>query len=198
MKKRWALIGAATLLAGFVTAGTGQAVAGGYTSFSIGTTFGGGGYYGHGRSHFDDDDDGYRRGYRGYGHGYDRGYYGRGSRSNISIGLSTVFTGDPYYSGYYASPYPYYPYSVQQPVYVAPPVYYAPPAYDSGYRQNNYVAPSSRYQQSSYVAPAADSCLQTREYQTHINIGGHRVPGYGTACLQADGSWKEGPAQPEQ
>jgi surface antigen len=33
-------------------------------------------------------------------------------------------------------------------------------------------------------------CLQTREYQTEIVIDGQPVPAYGTACLQADGSWK--------
>lgn len=33
-------------------------------------------------------------------------------------------------------------------------------------------------------------CLQLREYQTEIVIGGEKVPAYGTACLQADGSWR--------
>lgn len=33
-------------------------------------------------------------------------------------------------------------------------------------------------------------CLQQREYQTEILIDGKAVPAYGTACLQADGSWR--------
>ena len=37
---------------------------------------------------------------------------------------------------------------------------------------------------------APQSCLQRREYQTEIVIDGRTVPAYGTACLQADGSWK--------
>lgn len=38
------------------------------------------------------------------------------------------------------------------------------------------------------------SCLQVREYQTTITVGGQAVPAYGQSCLQADGSWKLGPA----
>jgi len=36
--------------------------------------------------------------------------------------------------------------------------------------------------------PTAD-CLQVREYQTEIVVGGRTVPAYGDACLQPDGSW---------
>jgi len=35
----------------------------------------------------------------------------------------------------------------------------------------------------------ANECLQVREYQTEIVIGGRTVPAYGDACLQPDGSW---------
>jgi hypothetical protein len=38
--------------------------------------------------------------------------------------------------------------------------------------------------------PADASCLQVREYQTEIVVGGKSVPAYGSACLQPDGSWK--------
>jgi len=41
-----------------------------------------------------------------------------------------------------------------------------------------------------------DSCLQEREYTTTVQIGGRNVEAYGTACLQPDGSWKRGPAEP--
>ena len=40
-------------------------------------------------------------------------------------------------------------------------------------------------------------CLQEREYRTKIMVGGKEVEGYGTACLQPDGSWRYGAAQPE-
>ncbi len=40
------------------------------------------------------------------------------------------------------------------------------------------------------------SCLQTREYTTTMVIEGRTVEAYGTRCLQADGSWRYGPAQP--
>lgn len=40
-------------------------------------------------------------------------------------------------------------------------------------------------------------CLQTREFQTYIEVGGRTVPAYGQACLQPDGSWKQGEAIPE-
>jgi len=40
-----------------------------------------------------------------------------------------------------------------------------------------------------------NTCLQQREYQTKITVGGKQVQGYGTACLQPDGSWRYGPAQ---
>ncbi|WP_150002321.1 hypothetical protein [Iodidimonas gelatinilytica] len=39
---------------------------------------------------------------------------------------------------------------------------------------------------------AASDCLQTREYQTTITIGGEEKDAYGTACLQPDGDWKMG------
>lgn len=191
MMNRWKLIGAATLLTGIFTAGAGQALAGGFTTFSIGTTFGGGGGYHH-RHHDDDeydDDDDYERGYSGYDHGYGRGYWGHGPRSHVSVGFSTIYTGNPYYSGYDDSPYSDYPYAApQRPVYRAPPAYYVQPSY------NGY---NGGYQQSSYAPPPppVDSCLQEREYQTRINIDGRSVPAYGTACLQPDGTWRRGPAQ---
>jgi hypothetical protein len=39
-------------------------------------------------------------------------------------------------------------------------------------------------------------CLQEREYRTKIMVGSKEVEGYGTACLQPDGSWRYGAAQP--
>jgi len=39
------------------------------------------------------------------------------------------------------------------------------------------------------------SCLQEREYQTTVIVGGNEVDAYGTACLQPDGSWNRGPVK---
>lgn len=50
---------------------------------------------------------------------------------------------------------------------------------------------------AGYANPdfAGANCLQTREYQTVVVIGGLEREAYGTACLQQDGSWLRGPAQ---
>lgn len=59
------------------------------------------------------------------------------------------------------------------------------------YPDRSYIpAPANR---TVYVPPAEQlpaDCLQQREYQTEITIGGETKPAYGTACLQPDGSWK--------
>lgn len=44
-------------------------------------------------------------------------------------------------------------------------------------------------------AANASNCLQTREYQTVVIIGGVEREAYGTACLQPDGAWLRGPVQ---
>ncbi len=49
---------------------------------------------------------------------------------------------------------------------------------------NQQPQPQQQYQNSS--------CLQTREYQTYVEVGGRTVPAYGQACLQPDGSWMHG------
>jgi hypothetical protein len=67
---------------------------------------------------------------------------------------------------------------------------------DQGYYPPPAPAPQrtvTRYE-TSY---AGNSCLQEREYRSKIMVGGKQVEGYGTACLQPDGSWRYGPAQPE-
>jgi hypothetical protein len=56
--------------------------------------------------------------------------------------------------------------------------------YDQSYQRNDYPATGS-YSNSS--------CLQEREYQTTVIVGGRNVDAYGTACLQPDGSWKRNP-----
>ena len=46
-------------------------------------------------------------------------------------------------------------------------------------------------------APLPAGCMQTREYQTTIIVGGVERAAYGTACLMPDGAWMTGPATPE-
>lgn len=64
----------------------------------------------------------------------------------------------------------------QQPTYAPPPT---------------YTPPETRYQ----TAPPASTCLQEREYQMTVIVGGKEAQAYGTACLQPDGSWYRGPAK---
>ena len=69
---------------------------------------------------------------------------------------------------------------------------------DTVYVQQQPVYTQQPSQQQWTQAPAQPvtdrSCLQIREYQTTITVGGQTVPAYGQSCLQADGSWKLGPA----
>lgn len=55
--------------------------------------------------------------------------------------------------------------------------------------------PQPSYQSYSDYAPAASTCLQEREYQMQVIVGGKEAQAYGTACLQPDGSWYRGPAK---
>ena len=65
-------------------------------------------------------------------------------------------------------------------------------------QQPVYVQPTQQqWAQQRPTQPVNNSCLQVREYQTTITVGGQTVPAYGQSCLQADGSWKLGPAIPE-
>lgn len=57
--------------------------------------------------------------------------------------------------------------------------------------------PEQRWVAQRPAQPQDRSCLQVREYQTTITVGGQSVPAYGQSCLQPDGSWKLGPAIPE-
>ena len=55
-----------------------------------------------------------------------------------------------------------------------------------------YAPPETSYPR--YSAPAT-TCLQEREYQMKVIVGGKEADAYGTACLQPDGSWFRGPAR---
>lgn len=84
------------------------------------------------------------------------------------------------------------------------PVYNNVQPYNNYPQQSTYaIAEPPRYAprpgpvptRSSYESDVAPNCLQTREYQTTITIGGEAKDAYGTACLQPDGSWMMGEAQ---
>jgi hypothetical protein len=103
-------------------------------------------------------------------------------RSSVRLGINLGYWwGYPYYYRPYYRPYRYYD-----------PYYYRPYPYEF------YPAPTYRYYQ--YAPPPTRTverpypCLQEREYQTTVIIGGREVEAYGTACLQPDGSWRRGPA----
>jgi surface antigen len=92
---------------------------------------------------------------------------------------------------------------VRERVVEAPPTWRNPDVYDRDYGYGNYGSDSGWYQpvpvaqQQTVSVQDSASCLQTREYQTHITVGGKDVEAYGTACLQPDGAWKFGAPTPE-
>ena len=105
--------------------------------------------------------------YPGYGPAFAPGYGPAWGPSYLSIGYGYGGRGSNYGLSF-SMPLYFGQRTVPQPVPVAVPVAAAPAAY----RQ------------------ADPSCLQVREYQTEIVVGGRSVPAYGDACLQADGSWQ--------
>jgi hypothetical protein len=64
-------------------------------------------------------------------------------------------------------------------------------AQQQAYSAPSYPPPETRYQ----PAPPSSTCLQEREYQMTVIVGGKEAQAYGTACLQPDGSWYRGPAK---
>jgi hypothetical protein len=142
-------------------------------------------------------------GYRHHGPYYGHGHHGHHGHSSFRLGLNWAYP-PPYWGGY-----PYYP--AWRP-------YYAPAygpgggvvsiGYGSGGHHSSWglglTLPLSfgpRYAPPPAPAPLptaqparpqpGDSCLQVREYQTEIVVGGKPVPAYGDACLQPDGSWNK-------
>ena len=104
--------------------------------------------------------------YPGYYPGYAPGYAPAWGPGGVSIGYG--------YGGHHSS----YGLSFSIPLYFGPR--YAPQSFPRP-------APTAA---TAYRKPDA-SCLQVREYQTEIVIGGKTVPAYGDACLQPDGSWQK-------
>jgi hypothetical protein len=74
-------------------------------------------------------------------------------------------------------------------------IYPVPQRPEQGYYPPVGTAPPPAVTQYETAYPG--TCLQQREYRSKILVGGKQVDGYGTACLQPDGSWRYGPAQTE-
>ncbi len=98
---------------------------------------------------------------------------------------------------YYRHPYPFY---LGAPFWSPPPPVYIYREYPETiiYRENYvYDWHQSDYPPTRNRSSSKDtSCLQAREYTTTMVIEGKTVEAYGTRCLQPDGSWRYGPAQP--
>lgn len=139
-------------------------------AFAGGRHHGGGGGWGwSGERHGGGYDRGYNRGYnRGYHHGNDDNDDGLAA---VAV-IGGVLLGAALLS------------QASQPAYAPPPqTYYAPP-------------PAGYYGQAPIQATPASDVYQTqsgqycREYQSSVRVGGQMQYGYGTACLQPDGSWR--------
>ncbi len=126
-----------------------------------------------------------RHGFRGQrfgGHGF-----GRHFRQLYFYGHTNYYGSRGYYGHQYYYP-PYYitPYRT---VYAQPRAQYIQP-------QVTYAQPKVDYHRPVPTeAPLPPGCIMTREYQTRVAVGGKYVDAYGDTCLQADGSWKRGPAK---
>ena len=105
-------------------------------------------------------------------HGYYRHHHGHGAgRTLLGIGIGLLAYDIIHKSKAHARARTSY----EEPSY--------PPAYPPR-RSSARIAPP---------APAAGECLQIREYQTTITVGGEEREAYGDACLMPDGSWRLGP-----
>ena len=65
----------------------------------------------------------------------------------------------------------------------------------NSYPSEQYLPPAQPQYQSYQDAAPTSTCLQEREYQMNVIVGGKEAQAYGTACLQPDGSWYRGPAK---
>ncbi len=122
---------------------------------------------------------GHRFGGHGFGHHFRQLYfYGHANY----YGSRSYYGHQYYYPPYYITPY-WRGYAQPRGQYVLPQVRYDQPQVD--YQRQPAPTP----------APLPPGCRMTREYQTRVAVGGKYVDAYGDACLQADGSWKRGPAK---
>ena len=143
--------------------------------------------------------------YHGHGYGYGHGHHRHHRHSGFRWGMNWSFPAS-YWGGYGYNPAwrPYYGpaygpaggvlnlgygsgghhgswgIGLSLPLYLGPR-YATQPA---------VVVPAPQAMQSAQQQVSGD-CLQVREYQTEILVGGKTVPAYGDACLMPDGSWKK-------
>jgi hypothetical protein len=122
-----------------------------------------------------------------------------GARSAAAYGSLAIGFGFPLYPPpppvvYGPPPVVYAPPPV---VYAPPPVVYAPPPVVYAPAPVVYAPPPVPADPPPAAAPVtvtpvsgADGGQTCREYQTTTVIGGVPQRAYGTACLQADGSWR--------
>lgn len=110
----------------------------------------------------------------GWGHGHHHGHRGFGFAPTFVFGAPRE---REYVREYVPAPAPVY-----QPV----PVYYpAAPVY-----QQPVAAPAPVYQQPVSAGSVEFDQSYCREYENTAKIDGKIVKTYGTACRQADGTWK--------
>jgi len=177
MNRRWKITAISCGLAMAVVATPGIAQAAN-VSYRFGVVVGDGG--GHRYRHFRRDPDRFYDGprYRRFRGGYWRGHerrYRRHLRRHFRHYDRSVFG---------------FTYRYSEPAYYEPPVVYPgavyvePPAV-------TLVRPAARVR--ARTETGAGVCRQQREYQTTLTVNGRQVDGFGTACLQPDGSWRLGP-----
>lgn len=93
--------------------------------------------------------------------------------------------------GYYPHHHRHYRGPAVRYVYVAPPpVYYYPPPPRVVYVNPPPAPVVYQAPQTLPGGPLTGSQPQCREYQSTAVVNGQQVASYGTACLQADGSWQ--------
>jgi hypothetical protein len=130
------------------------------------------------------------------------------AQARVFVGVGGPFGGyyapGPYYYGY---PGPYYPYYAPPAYYPPPPAPGYPPAPTAAYTPSAPAyspAPSATYAPpATGSAPGASGITYTnrpaftnsagqtcREYKTTETGGGHPTDVFGTACRQADGTWR--------
>ncbi len=157
-------------------------------------------HHGHGRHNGwlnnDDHDHGYgNRGYynNGYGNRHDEGYRrhrgDNGTALGIGLGvvglalvLSAVNSGNKNKTRY----------ERRDDRYDRDGWYRGEPRHNN---ENDWHNPDGviAYQGRGYSQFSSNECLQTREYQTRITVGGRSREAYGTACLTSGGQWLQGP-----
>ncbi|HVJ53895.1 MAG TPA: hypothetical protein VM689_15610 [Aliidongia sp.] len=168
MRKGLAIAGLTlAILAGGMVSTPSPALAAGFHGGGGGGFHGGGGGFHGGGFHGGFGGRGFHGGFRG-------GFRGSFFFGGFGGGFYDPWWGYPYaypyYSGYY--PYPYY-YGYDPAAYVAPVT----------------AAPGPATAPTQAAAPGYDQSY-CRPYKTNIQVGGKSTSATGTACRQADGSWR--------